>query len=563
MNIQTEHLENHTARLTVEIGEDRLEKAKRAAAKKIAKQVNIPGFRKGKAPYNIILRNFGEATVINEAVEDLSQDVYREMMEQQAEAIQPYGPGAWEDFKLEPSPTFIYTVPLQPTVELGDYREVRLDYEEPEVDDETVDRAMERMREQEALVEESNQPIVSGNRVTLDIHSEFADESPEDAADEDEAEEAADAADEDAGDNGESEESGESEAETSTEDEKPVYEKGDQFIHEHDAVVTLNPDEEPVLPGFIAALEGAAIDEEREFELDVPADSEDYEDIAGRKIHFNVTVKKIEVVTLPELNDELAARITEEDDDGPLTLLELRVRMRNQLQEEMERRAKDEYAGKVLDEIVEGATVAYPDLMVEEQVESMLRDLDQRLRQQGMPLETYVQVTGQSMDDVKEQYRDPAINSLKRSLVMGELSRVEEITVKDAQIDVRIDEMLVQFGEQAEGLRSVFDTPQMRDNIANDLLTGNVLERLVLLGRGMEIPVEAEEEETAEDEPVVEDAEFTEVKAEAESTEEEAVADDNAEASDFEDAADEQPTEESPDEESVDSEDADEEKSKE
>lgn len=524
MNIQTERLENHTTRLTVEIETERLEKAKRAAAKKIARQVNIPGFRKGKAPYNIILRNFGEATVLNDAVEDLSQDIYREALES-SEDIQPYGPGAWEDFKLEPSPTFIYTVPLQPTVELNDYREVRLEYEEPEVEDEMVDRAMEQLREQEALVEESSQPVELNNRLTLDIHSEFADDPPqaEVAEDEDAAEAEADA--------GEGDEANEEE---SDEVDDRVPNKGDHFIHEHDATVRLNPDDEPILPGFNDALVGANVDDELEFELDVPEDLEGYEDIAGRKIHFHVTVKKVEVVTLPELNDELAAKVTAEEDE-PLSLLELRMRMRENLQQEMERRAKDEYAGKVLDKMVEQATISFPDAMVEEQIDGMIQEFEQRLRQQGMDLNTFISVTGQSMEDVRAQYREPAINNVRRSLVLGEISQAENIMVKDAQIESRIDEMLQQFGAQAESLRSLFDTPDMRGNIANELLSNNVLERLILIARGMEIPDEAEEEAQEETgdkmESVVEDAVFADVEAssEADSAAEEAAEESTAE----------------------------------
>jgi len=222
LNIQTEHLQDHTARFIVEIDMDRLDKSKQKAARAIAGRVNIPGFRKGKAPYRILVQYVGEANILQDAVDDLSQEIYRETIEQSE--IEPYGPGSWDDFKLEPAPTFIYTVPLQPTVTLGDYRSIRRDYEAPTVEDSDVDEGMKRLLDQEALVEESTRPVEMGNRVTLDIHSEFSDDAPEVIVDETNVE--------------------------STEQKDAPPPKGTEFVHEHDGVITLEEDDEPLLPGF-------------------------------------------------------------------------------------------------------------------------------------------------------------------------------------------------------------------------------------------------------------------------------------------------------------------------
>ncbi len=496
MNIQTEHLDDHRARFTVAIEDARLEKAKRAAAKKIAKRVNIPGFRKGKAPYNILLQYGFESNILNDAVDELSQEIYRETIEQ-ADDISPYGPGAWEDFKLEDAPTFIYTVPLQPTIELGDYQEIRKDYEAPEIDDEMVDTAMRRLQQQEALVEESSQPVVAGNSVTIDVHSEFADDAPvaEDTdADEDDDTEADDNA-----------------------NERNIPAKDDPFVHEHDAEVVLDPEDEPILPGFIDALVGANVDEQVEFELTIPEDDEDYEDVAGRKVNFHVTVKKIEVVTLPELNDEFAAKVTA-DEDEPLSLLELRMRMRENLETEAIRRVDSTFGNEVLDEIVSISTVSFPEAMVEDRVNDLIRDFDQRLRQQGMSIDAYLKVSGMEREQLEADYRDSAITSIKRSLVLGEVVTAENLKVKDSEIEKQIDNILSQFGDQAEGLRSAFDTPQMRESIVNDVISEKVFNRIIAIAKGEEI-VEEEDEDEADD---VETA--TELEAEATVVEGEVVA---------------------------------------
>lgn len=471
MNIQTEHLEDHTARFTVEIEPERLDKAKQTAARELAKKVNIPGFRKGKVPYHILVQYVGEASIVQDAVDDLSQEIYRETIEQSD--ITPYGPGSWHDFKLEPTPTFIYTVPLQPTVETGDYRAVRLPFEAREVTDNMLEAAMKRLQEQEALTEESSQPAQIGNRVTVDIHSEFADDPP-DSPDE-EGEQVVDEA-----------------------AAKPRFpEKGESFIHEHDAPVTLDTDDDPILPGFCAALLGAAVGQELEFELSIPAEYEAFEEAAGRAVKFHVTVKKIEVVTLPTLNDDLAARITQSEEE-PLTLLQLRVRMRENMQKELERRGRSDYANQVLDEMVKIARIAYPEAMVNEQIDGMIEDLEGRLRQQGITLDTYLKVTGKTQDDIRAEYYDSAVNIIRRSLVLSEIARAENIQIADSDVDAQIEEMVQQFGEQADQFRNMFKTPTMISSIRNDLYQQRVLDRIVEIAKGeiTEEPEQAVEAET-------------------------------------------------------------------
>ncbi len=470
MNIQTEHLEDHTARFTVEIEPERLDKAKQTAARALAKRVSIPGFRKGKVPYQILVQYVGEASIVQDAVDDLSQEIYRETLEQSD--IIPYGPGSWQDFKLEPAPTFIYTVPLQPTVETGDYRAVRLPFEAREITDEMLETAMKRLQEQEALTEESSQPAQLGNRITIDIHSEFVDDAP-DSSDEQDEEDAAEKA--------------------------RIPAKGESFIHEHDAQTTLDTENDPMLPGFSAALLGATVGQEVEFELVIPAENEEFEEAAGRTVKFHTTVKKIEVITLPALNDDLAARITQSEEE-PLTLLQLRMRMRENMQKEMERRVRADYANHALDEMVQIAQIAYPQAMVNEQIDGMIEDLENRLKQQGITLDTYLKLTGKTQDDVRADYYDSAVNIIRRSLVLSEIARAENIEISDTEVDAQIDEMVQQFGEQADQFRSMFKTPTMISSIRNDLYQQRTLDRIVEIAKG---ELTEEPEQTAEAEAAV------------------------------------------------------------
>lgn len=474
MNIQTEKLANHTARLTVPVDIARLEQAKQEAARKLSKRVNIPGFRKGKAPYRILTQYVGEGAIMEEAVEILSNTIYKKALDEAQ--VEPYGPGTIEDFKLEPEPTLIFTVPLQPTTDLGDYRSVRMDYEAPVVEDDQVNKAMRQLQEQNAVIEESHQPIALGNQVTMELYAKLLEDEPKEGEAKSEAGEVTN-------------EEGHEEHEHTHEHEGEHEHHHDhglgdnEFIHEHSATMILGEENEEPIPGFKQALVGANIDEEREFELTYPDDKEEYEESAGKRAQFKTKILKIETVTLPALNDDFAARVTEKE-EKPLTLLELRMRMRENLQKSMENDSKSRFAADALDKIVDQAAVSFPEMMIDDQSEDYLKRMDQELRRQRLTLEDYIRISGKSRDDLKADYRDAAIRNIKRGLVLREIMRAENIEVPDSSVDAEIDKMMQQFGEQGASLRSALDTPNMWANIKDDLLQQGVLDRVVAIAKG-------------------------------------------------------------------------------
>jgi trigger factor len=476
LNIQTEQLENQTARFTVELDADQFEKAKQKAARKIGKQVRIPGFRKGKVPYRILVQNGLEGQIVIEAFEDLYPDIYTKALDESG--LDTYGPGTFERYELDP-PTLIYTVPLHPTVDLGDYKSVRIDYTAPEVADEEVDKSLKNMQHQHAVVEESSTPIALNNRVTIDIDGKFLDDPQEVEETEDE----------------------------DGEEKLELPKKGDSFAHIHEAAMTLDPELAPVLAGFSEALVGANLGDTVVFELTIPEDDEDYKEINGRAVEFTVDVQKIENVTLPTLNDDLAALVTAEEDE-PLTLLQLRVRVRENLESAALKQTNEDYSTEVLTKMVECATITYPEIMVEEQIDDMLKDMEDRLQSQNVSKEVYLSTMGKTEEELRQDYHPLAIESLKRTLVLREIVTDNNIQVDEKQVEARIDEVLEQFGEQAEALRSVFDNPEMRFNMINDLVNEKLGEFIVATGKGEEPVIEnvVAEEETEAEEVVADDA---------------------------------------------------------
>ncbi len=513
MNIQTERLEDQTARVTVEVDTERLEAAKHKAASQISRKVNIPGFRKGKVPYRVLVNYVGEPAILDDALELLSQDIYREMLPETD--LDPYGPGVLTDVKSdEPTPTFTYLVPLQPTIDLGEYRAIRLPYEPEPVDDDMVKRAMKNLQEQEAVVEESQQPAVLSNRLTMDVHSFILDAHEEEEADE-EAETPAEAPVETSAEV-EPDVADEAAAEEADEDEEHDHDhhhdddEGTPYIHEHDLRLILDSDDEPT-PGFNDALVGATVGDAREFTLDVPDDAEKYPEAAGKQVKYYVTVKKIESLTLPELTDDFAARVTK-DEDEPLSLLQLRIRVRENLEQRNSDDYQSDYVRRALDQIVEQADIKYPEAMVADQVDRFLQDLDQRLRQQGITLQDYMKIYQKTNDDLYNDYRDNAANTVERSLVLRTLADVEHVDVTGEDIDNQIDLIVGQFDEERQDvIRQMFlSQATMRESVLNDLLRDRVLERISAIAKG-----EAPEPGVAEISDAAEDAIKVETEAEA------------------------------------------------
>ena len=464
VNVHTEQLENHMASLTVSVDVDRMDEARQRAAKKIAGEVRIPGFRKGKAPYRVLANHVGEAAILETAVEDLGSALYPDALNESG--LEPYGPGTLEEFEQEPEPTFRFTLPLQPVTDLGDYRAVRREYTKPQVADSDVDDALLALQEREALVEESPRPVAAGNRVQVTVTGNIL---AEDDGDGDDAED------------------------------------GRSFMNEEELTLSLTPEREPA-PGFSGALVGAQVDERREFELQYPDDEEQHGTLAGKRVAFSVLVRKIEIVTLPELNDAFAARVSANEDAGSgagaeqANLLTLRVRTRERLNAEADERATAEFAQEVLAAIIEGATFYWPEALVQDQLEHLLQRMDQDMRQRGLTLEDYIRMTNTTRDELKEQSRDNAIELIRHSLAMAELQRAENIEVSEAALGAEIDRNVARFGEQAAAFRSIYDNPGMHQSLRSELQSRQVMERIASIARGELTESEPESEPEAETE---------------------------------------------------------------
>lgn len=426
MQITTEPLENRQLRLTIEVDEERAQQAMQQAARQISRQVNIPGFRKGKAPYELVVQRYGEDTVRREAAEMLVQTVYAEALEQ--EQIEPYAPGSLEEVNLQPF-TFEFTIPLPPQVDVGDYRSYRLAPPRVEVPQEQVQQALEEIREQNAILEHVDRPAELGDGVVIDLVGRTA--------------------------------------------------EGTEVLRADDLRLILDAESSSPAPGFAEAIVGMEAGEERTFTLTLPEDFP-REELQGQEVAFTVEMAEVYNSTLPELDDDLARTMGNFD-----SLNELKEHIEEQMRQKVQAEADEEYAGQVVQAILEQAQVEYPPMMLEKMVDEMVEDVEQAVKQQQhLPLEDYLRFHGQSMDELREQLEPQATARLKLALVLGEVVTREGLQVGEEEIGAHIREASIPWGVRADDVRTSLSSELGRRAVRSRLLTNKAIQRLVAIARG-------------------------------------------------------------------------------
>lgn len=458
MKITTEHLENHQLRLSIELDEEQTQQAMRRAARQIARQVDIPGFRKGKAPYELVVQRYGEDTVRQEAAEAVIEEVYREALEQ--EEIIPYDAGVLDDHTLDPI-AFTFTVPLQPTVDLGDYRDYRLKPRKVKVHKKEVQEALEEIREQNVILEPVERPAALGDQVVVNLAARSA--------------------------------------------------RGEEFLQADEARIVLDAESTDPAPGFDKAVVGMEAGEERTFTLTLPDDFS-REDLRGQEAAFTVEVVEVYERTLPKLDDDLARTVGNFD-----SLAELKDQVQTQLEQKAQREAEEEYANQVLTAIQEQAQVAYPPAMLEEKVDEMVEDVEQVVQQKAhLSLEDYLRIQNKPMEELREELEPQAATQLKRSLILGQVVQQEGLEVDEEEVGAQIEDISASWGARAEEARSALSSDAGRRELINRLLTTKAVERLVAIAKGEAPELASTEPAPAEEETEKASEEVDEAKEERE-----------------------------------------------
>ena len=416
MSTTVEKISSNKVKLSFDIDAAKFDAAMDKAYIKVRGQVNIPGFRKGKAPRKLIENMYGEGVFYDEAFELVFDEVYGpaidenkvDVVDRPEIEIQQIGAGKNLQFTCE--------VFVKPDVTLGEYKGVEVKKEKTEVTDEQVDAKVEEERSKQATeVAVEGRAVAEGDTVNLDYAGTV---------------------------------------------------DGVAFAGGTAEGQTLKIGSHTFIPGFEEQMVGMNIGEEKDLDVTFP---EEYhaKELAGKKAVFHVKVNGITETQLPALDDDFAKDISEFD-----TLEEYKADIRAKLEAQAAERDQNAFTNAVIEKVIANATVEIPEAMIERQIDSMMRDFEYRLASQGLKLADFMKYTGQDEKAFRANYRDQAEKSVRAHLVLEAVEKAEAIDATEEQIDAQIAQFAPQSGKSVEELkqtlteadREYFKADAIRDN---------------------------------------------------------------------------------------------------
>ena len=415
MEVSVKDLENQQVELNITVPAAELEKAYDAAAKRIAGRVNIPGFRKGKAPKKIVERHVGKQNIMTDAFEVVAPKAFNEALDQEKIEIVTRPDIDVDTLELGKDLVFKAVATKKPEVELGEYKNLQVQVEKDVVDDEAVQQQLVRMLDRQAdMVDaEEGAAVEKENFITLDFKG-FVD--------------------------------------------------GEAFAGGEGKDYPLQIGSNAFIPGFEDQLIGAKVGEEKEVNVSFP---EDYhsEELKGKPAVFKCTVKSIKKKVLPELNDEFAKKASTFQ-----TLDELKADLRSNLEKSAETKAETEKREKAINMAADNAKVDIPEVMIDNRVNAMIQEMALRLEQQGLELEQYMAYAGTDINKLRENYREPAASNVKIDLVLEAIAKAEGIKVEAEDLDKEVANMAAAYGATPAQVKKIIAEQGRLGDLAGTVL---------------------------------------------------------------------------------------------
>lgn len=427
MNVTTEKLDKVRAAITIEVDQDRFDQAVQEAYKSMAPRINVDGFRKGHAPKAVIERVYGAEIFYEEAVNSLIPRVYIDAVKE-LEDLQPIAKPDFEIVQLEKGKPFIFkaVVDTKQDIELAQYKGLEIEKIDEAVTEDEMNQYLDGIRGKHAQIEEvkdENATVENGDMVLMDFCGK---------------------------------------------------KDGVAFPGGTASGYTLAIGSHSFIPGFEEQMIGMKIGEERNLDLTFP---EEYQEptLAGQPVVFEVKVHEIKRKVLAPLDDEFAKDVSEFE-----TLEEYKQDVEKMLSERKKEAVKMQYKALVTEKVSENTEVLPPESMVTAEADNYLNDLAFQMRQQGIELEKYLELTGGSMDDVKADCRNRAEVFVKQRLVLEAIAEAENIEVSDEEVDAEFAKLADMYKQPVEQVKQVFTMqgqyPAVKRNVLLEKVTDFLLE---------------------------------------------------------------------------------------
>lgn len=482
--------EDRQATLTVEYMSEEFDGFKKRAAKKIAKNSKIPGFRPGKAPYQVVVNQFGEGAILQEAIDMVLDEDFSKILKEAQ--LEPSGPADLENIESYDPPKFVFIIPLEPEIDLGLYRDIRKDYQPEDFDETEIEKFIDRVRRNSATIVPAEHPAKEGDLVYFNLSGEFL--NP--------------AEDEDA----------------------MITDKTPQ-----QAIIPMNdekPDHEWPFDGFAKALIGVKEGDTRELQHTYPEDDEN-EDFRGKTAVFTVEVQSVKILELPELDEGFVQTLGNYESTE-----DFRKDVEQRLREEHQNQYDNTYFDELLEEITQDAKINYPPQMLAHEEEHVLEDFKSRLENQKMDFDTYIKLRGMEEEKfIADEIRPAAKQRLERSLIVDALIESEKLKLDQDMLKDNINVVMseVFYSGNAEEMQKQMGKDGFTRVISMEgvqrTMNTQLQNRLKLIATGQEIPEDVEEEDVQEElvsTEVLEEV-IVEESAEVETVEEEIAPDEQQE----------------------------------
>ncbi|MBL7573394.1 trigger factor [Staphylococcus saccharolyticus] len=421
MTATWEKKEGNEGVLTVTVPAEKVDKALDQAFKKVVKQINVPGFRKGKVPRPIFEQRFGVEALYQDAVDILLPEAYGEAIDETG--INPVAQPEINVTQIEKGKEFIFeaTVTVEPEVKLGEYKGLEIDKQDTGLTDEelqeSIDHSLGHLAE---MVVKEDGVVKNGDTVNIDFTGSVG---------------------------------------------------GEEFDGGQAEGYDLEVGSGSFIPGFEGQLEGMKVDEEKDVVVTFP---EEYhaEELAGKEATFKTKVNEIKFKDVPELNDEIANEL----DSNAETVDEYKENLRKRLTEQKVTEAENTEKEEAINKATENTTIDIPEAMVNTELDRMIQEFGQRIQQQGLGIQTYYQISGQSEDQLREQMKDDAEQRVKTNLTLTAIADAENIEVSDEDIDKGLEKMSEQFNISVEDIKSTLGNT---DIVKNDVRIQKVIDLLI------------------------------------------------------------------------------------